>query len=54
MKGALISMDPEEIKDILKTDKKAEVHCHFCNQTYTFDETDLQEILTIIDESHKK
>lgn len=54
MKGALISMDQEEIKDILTTDKKAEVHCHFCNQTYTFDEDDLQEIIEIIGESHKK
>ncbi len=38
------SLGSMEIKDILNTDKKAEVTCNFCNTKYNFDENDLKEI----------
>lgn len=41
----LISLGKDEIIDILNEDKKAEVHCHFCNKDYLFTEDDLKEIL---------
>lgn len=42
---ALISIGKEEIETILKEDKKATLHCHFCNKDYDFDETDLKNLL---------
>ncbi len=42
---ALISVGRAEIEDILNTDKKAQLHCHFCNTNYDFDENDLKKIL---------
>ena len=45
MKEALISIGREELEDILKTDKKAEIVCHFCNKKYIFTEQELKEIL---------
>ena len=45
MKEPLISIGREELEDILKTDKKAEIVCHFCNKKYIFTEQELKEIL---------
>lgn len=42
---ALISLGANEISEIIKEDKKAEITCHFCNKVYDFDEKDLNEIL---------
>ena len=42
---ALISIGKEEIKSIIEEDKKATLHCHFCNKDYNFDEQDLKNIL---------
>ncbi len=42
---ALISVGKTEIEDILATDKKAQLHCHFCNTNYEFNEQDLIKIL---------
>ncbi len=42
---ALISIGCEEIKSILEEDKKATLHCHFCNKDYIFDEDNLKNIL---------
>lgn len=42
---ALISIGKEEIQDILNTDKQAELNCHFCNTSYTFDEQHLKDLL---------
>lgn len=45
---ALITIGRKEIEDILSTDKKAELNCHFCNTSYNFDENKLKEILTSV------
>lgn len=50
VEDALISIGEDEIKDMIKEDKKAEVKCYFCNKTYDFDEKDLNEILKKINE----
>lgn len=42
---ALNSIPTADLVDILETDKKATLHCHFCNSTYEFDENDLLEII---------
>jgi len=38
---ALISLGKNEIEDIIREDKGAELHCHFCNHKYFFDEEHL-------------
>ncbi|MDD3171355.1 MAG: Hsp33 family molecular chaperone HslO [Bacilli bacterium] len=43
--GGIASLGKEEIEDMINTDKKAEVICHFCKEVYTFDENELREIL---------
>ena len=48
MREVLISLGEKEIEDIILEDKKAEIHCHFCNKKYLFDEEDLKNILAII------
>ncbi len=35
---ALLSIGKSELDDIIKNDKKATLHCHFCNTDYDFDE----------------
>jgi len=42
---ALISIGLKDLNDILKTDKKAQLHCHFCNKEYNFDEEQLKKII---------
>ena len=34
----------EELKDIIETDKKAEISCQFCRKKYTFNEEELKNI----------
>jgi len=41
----VISLGEAEIKDIINTEKKAELVCHFCNETYELDEKALLDIL---------
>ena len=36
MEKALISIGEEQLKEILKEDKKIEIVCHFCNKKYDF------------------
>lgn len=43
---ALLSVGREELEDMLKKDKKAVVHCHFCNKDYEFDEQCLIDMLS--------
>lgn len=45
MEGAILSMGRTEIKELLATDKGAEVRCEFCRNSYFFDEQKLNEIL---------
>lgn len=41
----VISLGREEIEAILAEEGQAEVHCHFCNEAYMFEESDLQALL---------
>ncbi|WXR62159.1 Hsp33 family molecular chaperone HslO [Peptostreptococcaceae bacterium AGR-M142] len=45
LEKALIAIGEKDLKEILEVDKKAELTCHFCNTSYTFDEKDLKDIL---------
>lgn len=42
---ALISIGKEELEKIVKEDKKADLHCHFCNKEYNFTEQELKRLL---------
>lgn len=42
---ALISLGPEEIRDIIKCDGQAEIRCHFCNHKYLFPGDHLQHLI---------
>ncbi|WP_317853729.1 Hsp33 family molecular chaperone HslO [Chakrabartyella piscis] len=42
---ALISIGTEELEKILVEDKKADMHCHFCNKDYSFTEEELKALL---------
>lgn len=44
--GILAAMGKEEIEKILEEQGKAEVRCHFCGDRYTFDASDLKDIIT--------
>lgn len=41
---ALVSLGVDELEDMIQEDGKAEAHCHFCNEFYHFDKTDLEEL----------
>lgn len=47
--NALISLGKDEIIDMIETDGGATTRCHFCNETYQFSVTDLQELLKEIE-----
>lgn len=49
MADGLASIGKEELEDILKTEEKAEVICHFCNKKYQFSKAELEEIIKNID-----
>ena len=42
----LLSIGLEELKLILDEDKGANIHCHFCNKDYYFNENDLNEMIS--------
>ncbi|MCC2684765.1 MAG: heat-shock protein Hsp33 [Paenibacillaceae bacterium] len=44
VRGTLIGLGKQEITDMLEEDGKAEVVCHFCNETYVFSKEDLEQI----------
>lgn len=41
----LVSLGQEELADMIKTQNKAEITCHFCNDKYDFDARELQTLL---------
>jgi len=41
---ALSTIDKDELELMINEDKGAEITCHFCNTTYTFNEADLHNI----------
>lgn len=42
---ALISIGREELEKIIREDKKATLHCHFCSKEYHFTEEELHQLL---------
>ena len=42
---ALLGMGEAELTDMIQTDHAAELHCHFCNKRYHFDEAALRTLL---------
>ena len=44
-KKALLNVGTDELKAILKEDKGANIHCHFCNKDYYFGEDVIREML---------
>lgn len=43
--GGLISLGKKELENIIETDKKAEVVCHYCNEKYDFSLEELQKLV---------
>ena len=42
---ALISIGKEELKNILKEDGAANIHCHFCKTNYLFNKEDMEGLI---------
>ena len=42
---ALISIGREELEKMIREDKKADLHCHFCSKEYHFTEEELEQLL---------
>lgn len=53
VEGAIVSVGPREIEEILREDKKAEVSCYFCDKVYNFDESDLERMLKKAEDINK-
>jgi len=47
MRDALLSLGYEDLFQLLQKEGKAEVHCQFCRDNYTFDKHELETILAI-------
>lgn len=45
---ALISIGKDELEKIIKEDKKANLHCHFCSKEYDFNE---EQLMTLLEEA---
>jgi molecular chaperone Hsp33 len=45
----LLSLGPQELRAIMEEDGRAEVHCHFCNETYVFELEELKSLLSRMD-----
>ena len=42
---ALLSIGKEELEKMIREDKKANLHCHFCGKDYAFTESELCQLL---------
>lgn len=40
----LVTLGSDELRTLIDEDGKAEVHCHFCNQTYAFSSAELEAL----------
>jgi molecular chaperone Hsp33 len=49
----LLSLGTEELEALIEEDKKAEVHCQFCNDTYHFNELELRELANQLELNRK-
>jgi molecular chaperone Hsp33 len=47
----LISLGQEELESMLAEEGKAEVVCHFCNEAYSFNASQLERLISKIKES---
>ena len=45
LKNILISLGSEELEEMISEQGQAEVQCHFCSEKYTFNSSELQQIL---------
>jgi len=45
---ALMAVGKKELLAILKEDKEANIHCHFCKKDYNFTENDINEIIKLV------
>ena len=45
MERALISMGKKELRSLIDEDGKAELTCHFCRTTQSFDKQQLEDLL---------
>ncbi len=41
----LIGMGEKEIREIIQSRKRAEIRCHFCNETYYFEKHEMEKLL---------
>ncbi|MFZ5974321.1 MAG: Hsp33 family molecular chaperone HslO [Bacillota bacterium] len=44
MEKALIAVGADALQELIAADRGAELHCHFCNQSYRFGENALREL----------
>lgn len=44
----MISIGLKDLEEILEEEKKATLHCHFCNKEYLFNEEDLKQMIEAI------
>lgn len=45
MERGLIAIGKKELEDIIKTDGKADLVCHFCNKEYHFNKEELEKLI---------
>jgi molecular chaperone Hsp33 len=50
----LITLGAEELRDLINEEGHAEVHCHFCNERYTYAAEDLEELYRRASEGRQK
>lgn len=46
MEEALVSIGRKELEEIIQEDEKAEMTCRFCDETYQFNRSELEKLLT--------
>ncbi|MDA8441052.1 MAG: Hsp33 family molecular chaperone HslO [Peptococcaceae bacterium] len=49
LEGILLSFGKEEIRDIIVTQRKAEITCHFCGDEYVFNQAELEDLIERIE-----
>ncbi|MFC5468549.1 Hsp33 family molecular chaperone HslO [Cohnella suwonensis] len=45
----LITLGRQELRSMIDEDGEAELHCHFCNEKYMFDDAQLEELYRLTD-----